>query len=218
MQRKLTCKEIFPDADISCIFHINDRVQLKIDGESHASRVEDIGPDHIVVAAPTATLLGVGRKVTVGIVFREVMHEFDCTVKEERSGRVATIVLEDLKHFNVVDRRLYPRTKAKIPVSFRLARAVGPWEASVTDDIGGGGIRVARNDATRLSVGDIVAAKIMLDKKKSIDTICRVLRVSNEPGIGRTWGYWAADFVEIKPDERDKIIHFVKSRLDLLNR
>jgi hypothetical protein len=93
-----------------------------------------------------------------------------------------------------------------------LAHVPGAWENGFTDDIGGGGIRVPREDTTRLAVGDIVEVKVILTGERPIKTTCRVLRVCYTSGMGGPYGYWAAEFVHIFPKDRADINRFVEER------
>lgn len=207
--------------DILNIFHINERVQLMVNGVPYPSRVEDIGSDHLIVAAPihkgNVMSLGRNKKLVVGTVYQEAFHEFDCYVSREVSGRVPSLVLSDLQHRGPSERRHYPRINDILPVYFRMSRAAVPWEDSITDDIGGGGMRVAMQSNTRIAVGDLVDVKIAIPDQSWVEAMCRVLRVNNTSGFGGPYGYWAAEFVKITPKDRNKIASYVEERRSKLS-
>ena len=216
MQYEPTIETFTPSRDVRRIFHINDRVQIQIDNKTYRSRIEDVGPEHIIVATPNLrddlVKIVPGQMVVLSIIAQESLHEFGFTAYKGFPGRVPTLILADPQYFGKVERRQYPRTKAAIPIQYRLARAPGPWEDELTDDIGGGGIRVPRKDTTMLAVGDMVEVRILLTTDRPIKTICRVLRVCYTAGMGGPCGYWAAEFVHIFPKDRADINRFVEKR------
>lgn len=215
MNQKLTGKELIPGYSVSSILHVNDRVELGIDGKSYPSRIEDIASEYIVIAAPInkGKIISIHswQKVKLAIVFREAVHEFGCLVGNQSLGRVPTITLTNLEHIRDADRRSYPRTREAIKVEFR-SRGIGPWEEGITDDLGGGGLRVARKDSTRLAVGDTIDLRILLPGHPTINTACRVLRVNCTPNIGGPYGYWAAEFTHIYPKDRNDLVTYVAER------
>ncbi len=202
------------DVDLARIFPINERVQLNIDGRTYASRVEDVYPDHVVVAAPIHRGKIVSTRkdssVTVGVVYKDTYHEFDGRIGEELRGQVPTIVLSHLHSCVQPERRHYIRINHVVSVNFRLSTATGPWEVAESIDIGGGGIRVARSIDTRIASGDIVDVRLFIPGLQQISAACRVLRVNHTAGVGGPYGYWAAEFTQIPPKNRSDLVRYVE--------
>jgi c-di-GMP-binding flagellar brake protein YcgR len=107
-------------------------------------------------------------------------------------------------------RRRAPRVKVKGPVRLQLA-AFEELLVAEAVDVSESGMFIAGDEATLLSVGEVVGVHFQIDDDLAIDTVARVTRVI-PPGARYLSGI-AVEFVRMLPDVEERLKQFVYGRL-----
>lgn len=202
--------------DISTIVRVNDRIRLEVRRNLYMSRVEDVCPQELLAAAPLdhdgIVDVSPGDNVIIDVFLESALQRFGSVVKRKLTDRIPLLGLSEFQDLGITQNRQYVRVDAQLSVRYRTdADPLRPslWQPSMTFDISGGGMQMSRSYKVKLSEGDFVEAEICIPGEKSIFAVARIVRTTvtcdNVPRVG-------AEFVEIQPDDRRRIVQFVRQR------
>lgn len=198
---------------------VNKRVEIIIENSyyagSYPSRVEEILPDIIVLAAPlkrgVVVPLRVGDTIKVNYYGKTAGYSFTTKVIATSYKRIPLIAVEKPQEFTKIQRRSYIRVPARIPVRFTLLDdQKKPTELNCcceTIDISGGG--VALLSSTALPCGSCMEMELNVPRKGTIRVIGKVARSEEKKTEYGKMTLLGISFVEIEESDRDKIIQYV---------
>jgi len=210
--------------EVEDVLAVNQKVTLVVlegrNAGSYPSRVEDIGFDAVVVAAPThkgAVLrLAEGDAVRVQAVQRDAVYCFDTVVEMTiihpfpmlQLARPAEIVREQ--------RRRYARADVSLPARYRCldhksGRRLAPYKGTATNVSGGGALILTLHSRSDLKVGSQVDIELELpDGKVSAKGV--VVRASTEQAEMGKVQKIAVEFKDIDEKQRDVLAKYVLQR------
>ncbi len=199
---------------------INKRVEIKIQDSHYAgnysSRVEEILPDTIILAAPlkrgVIVPLRVGDTVTVSYFGQTAGYSFTTKVIGTNYQKLPLIAVQKPQEITKIQRRKYIRISTRIPVRFLILDdkkqpASSDVYCTETIDISGGGAAII--SPVKLSREDCLDMELDIPRRGTIRVVGRVARVEetrSEYGIRYLIGI---DFLVIDESDRDKIIQYV---------
>jgi len=206
------------NTDIHKLVRVNDRVQLEVFGKRYLSRVEDIRPGEMEVAAPfsggSPVTLWPGQEVMLSIFGGAGVRQFAAAVKAARYDRVPVVTLARFRSKGVIQHRSYSRVEDELLVRFRKEEGPdnpAPWRRAITRDVSAGGAHVAAEDVWTLSVGDLVEVEVLLPNDRPVPSVAQVVRLeAAQVGTWRT--LLALTFVEMDPSDRSRIVNYVDRR------
>ncbi len=202
---------------------INQRVKIELEhplyGGTYSSRVEEILPGRIVLAAPLrgaeVVPLRPGDRVTVSYWSPAGAYTFKARVSGVSPGGVPLLFLEEPEEVQRVQRRSFLRVPAALPVTFSILEDIEQLPApevhqGETVDISGGGVLL--RSPVPLREGDYLELEVTVPKRGTLGVVGRVVRVQEKKGAKGPEFYAGVDFVVIAEADRDKIVGFVFER------
>ncbi|MGB9792047.1 MAG: flagellar brake protein [Thermacetogeniaceae bacterium] len=198
---------------------INKRVEIIIEKSyyagSYPSRVEEILPDAIVLAAPlkrgVVVPLRVGDTIKVNFYGKTGGYSFTTKVTATSYKKIPLIAVEKPQEFTKIQRRSYIRVPARIPVRFTLLddqkQPTDLNSSSETIDISGGG--VALLSSTPIPCGSYLEMELDVPRKGTIRVLGKVARTEEKKTEYGKTTLLGISFVEIDESDRDKIIQYV---------
>lgn len=198
---------------------INKRVEVIIENSYYAgnysSRVEEILPDSIILAAPlkrgVIVPLRVGDTITVNYYGKTAGYSFTTKVTATNYKKVPLIAVEKPQEITKIQRRSYIRIPTSIPVRFTVLNeqkqptSLSYW--SETIDISGGGVAII--SPIKLSCGGYLDMELDVPRKGIIQVMGRVARIEEiKTEYGKKF-LLGISFLAIDESDRDKIIQYV---------
>jgi len=182
---------------------VNDRLTVRLldSGVRLASRVEDVVPDGLAIAAPTSR--GAAVRLEPGL---EVVLEWQtawgparvlATIGGPADLRVPALLVFPKGETAVDQRREFARVHIVLDVALRDAE--GRTFRGVARDISGGGLRA--RIAEPLALGDIVDLELHIPEG-NVSVTAQVVRVEGEHEYG-------FDFVDLERNVREAIVRYV---------
>ncbi len=203
-------------ANILKLARVNDRIRLEIGEDSYLSRVEDIRPEEIHVAAPVeqglVKTVAPGQEVIVDLFAGAGLRRFAGVAREVVTRGVPVLVVANFRDLGIIQRREYVRIRQKLFVRYRAESgrdSLGPWCDAVTSDVSGGGIQLVTTQTDRIAVGDFIEVELFLPDEKPVRAVARVLRVSGSRGRVASSVSLGVQFVQIHPAEQSRIVRYV---------
>jgi len=123
---------------------VHQRIELKFQGETFISRVEDIEGDKVCLGVPYShgkdTYLRVGDEVLITFAGLVAAYRFVTTVVGVEFSPVAVFYIKIPENVERIQQREYVRVEVKLPCSYKRTGETSTAD-SVTVDISGGGLR-----------------------------------------------------------------------------
>jgi len=199
---------------------INDRVEIRIQNPYYAgkysSRVEEILPNTIVLAAPlkrgVIVPLRAGDTITVSYYGQTAGYSFTTKVIGASYQKLPLIAVQKPQKVNKIQRRNYIRIPASIPVRFLVLDdqrqpAGSDLYSTETLDISGGGALII--SPVKLSRDDCLDIELDLPRRGTIRVLGRVARVEKKKSEYGPRYLIGVDFSVIDKADREKIIQYV---------
>lgn len=200
---------------------INKRVVIKVSQKGaysgcYPSRVEDISPNRIVLAAPLkgqkTVPLEDGEVITVEYCGSSAVYSFTTRIVGTGKGHLPTITVESPQMIRRRQRRSFLRMKARIPVTLTPVSAGGnlsppPIYQMETVDISGGGLML--KSPLPFPEGESLELEVSLPQRGVVEALGKVVRVEMKKGGSSPCYMLGIEFTVIKEAERQKIISYV---------
>lgn len=208
---------------ISELFTVNQRftLEFKYGGGmvSFPSRVEEVGPDRLVIAAPldkgVPLSVADGRHLVIKAVVGKVPFRFSSSLLAQRSGAVPLWEIALPRGAEKLQQRNYVRLDVMVPVTVYIAgerERERPLRA-VTKDLSGGGTLVVLRE--RLAAGMKCFLTLEIPDSEPIRTAGEIVRI-DQPQADSNVFWTAIKFIGLPENERDVIIRFIfKKQLEL---
>ncbi len=199
------------------LVRINDRIGIDHQGSSYVTRIEDIRPDEIDVAAPAGSSgagLRLGRKVVLCLYLQRGLRRYSATIKAVTTDRVPLLVLNNFADMGTVEQRNFERVKDQLQLHYRSEIGMGstaPWCTGTTRDISGVGAHLMTDEADGLSGGAFIEVELFLPVDKPVRALARVVRVGKAHSGSFKYSL-ALRFAQIKDVDRTRIVKHVRSR------
>lgn len=199
----------------------NQRVSIEVVGsdppERYPSRVENVGRDHLSLAAPFgqvgAVPLHVGTKLRVTLFHNGGAHAFDTAVVGRQAEPLPLLLVERPTRLEVLQRRQYFR-QAAVVRSLCRADPDSPQEIEgLTRSLGGGGISMRSHD--------IAGCQWILDHAATGEPVWLEVELPDRPlnvlatvvwtRLDRDEGYieMAFEFTDLPDCERERLIRYL---------
>lgn len=194
--------------------HLNDRLELFIEGQRFSTRIEGIGRDTAQVAAPIGSakplLLQPGALLEVRFHHPDGLYRFDARVMDHQRGTPPLVALGRFTNLRRVQRRSYARVRES--VDFALYRTdYGPLLGQ-TESLGGGGLTFLHADLSGLALHASAYLNLYLtDGGGPIGCQSRVIRLEDMTTFPNGYRVVIA-YVDITDPERDRILRHVLKR------
>lgn len=211
---------------------INQRVTLEVldgpDRGKYPTRVEDVRPDALVLAAPLVNRspLELAPATQVRLILesesfgvKTVETKVWESLPASRERRLPIIVLEREQRVEQIQRRADVRIEISLPVRFGIltapeeegAEAADMWPTleATTADISAGGAQLITE--VRLAPGTQIDVHTRLpDNGDSLQLVAEAVRIlKSETRGGRTVHFVAIRWVGAEPQDRDAIVGFI---------
>ncbi len=181
-------------------------------GEVYHSRIEEIYPDHLVVAMPMSkgypVMFSKGNIFYGKVIFKGSAYQFSSKLLEKKIYPLPVWVISEPNNIKQIQQRNFVRIDARLTVNVQLVQLNDfpePMDA-ITRDISGGGVLLILK--RRLYNGDHVKLEIDIPTCASIRCNGQIVRV--EKPQEDVMVYWTAvRFTEIMESDRSKIIQYV---------
>ncbi|NLG79648.1 MAG: hypothetical protein GX492_07490 [Firmicutes bacterium] len=210
--------------EVEDVLRVNQKITLVVpegrNAGSYPSRVEDIGLDAVVVAAPThkgAVLrLAEGDAVRIQVVRQDGVYKLDTVV--EAMIMYPFPMLQLARPVEIVrdQRRRYARVDVSLPARYRCLdrsgkRRLVPHKGTVTNVSGGGALIVTWQSRPALEVGSEVDVELELPCGK-VSAKGVVVRMSVERTETGRVQQIAVEFKDIDEKQRDMLARYVLQR------
>ncbi|MCR4402744.1 MAG: flagellar brake domain-containing protein [Firmicutes bacterium] len=210
--------------EVEDVLKVNQRVTLVVpDGRnagSYPSRVEDIGLDAIVVAAPThkgvVLKLEEGEAVRIQAVREDGVYKADTVVEAVITYPFPMIQLAKPSEVVREQRRKYARADVSLPARYRCLGPMdngrlAPHKGTVTNVSGGGALIVTWQSRPDLRIGSEVDVELELPCGKIAvrGVVVRMSTGQTEAGMVQEM---AVEFREIDERQRDALARYVLQR------
>lgn len=204
-------------------FKVNQRLVLEFKHDngmaSFPSRVEEVGADRLVIAAPLNKGLPLhvedGHYLVVKVVIDKVPYLFSSSLLAKRSGAVALWEIAMPYGPKKVQQRNYVRLDVMLPVTVYVPDAQGREKSlrAVTKDLSGGGALVVLRE--RLTEGVKCFLVLEVPDSEPVRTAGEIVRIDQPQADSKV--YWTAvKFIGLPESDRDAIIRFIfKKQLEL---
>lgn len=200
---------------------INQRVEIKISQKGaysgcYPSRVEDISPSRIVLAAPLKgqkmVPLEEGELITVEYCGSSAVYSFTTRIVGMGKDHFPTITVEFPQMIRRWQRRSFLRMKAALPVTLTPVKTDGsitppPIYQMETINISGGGLML--KSPIRFPEGESLELEILLPQRGVVEALGKVVRVEEKKGGNSPYYLLGIEFTVIKEADRQKIISYV---------
>ncbi len=203
---------------------INEKITVVVlEGDkagAYPSRIEDVGSDAIVVAAPTnegAVLeLAEGDRVQVGVLQKDALYTFSSSVEAVIRRPFPMLQLALPARIERHQRRRYARVDSALPVRYRRADTASgprmvPYRAMATNVSGGGALIATRDVHPGVDPGSLVEVELELPEGR-VYAAGQVVRVLTEAEGQEVRFKVAVEFTEIDERDRDALVRYVLKR------
>lgn len=200
---------------------INQRVEIEVPskdacGGCYSSRVEDLFPNRVVLAAPIKNnkIVPLKRGEVIKIKYwgGSAGYSFTTRVLRRKGGHLPTITVELPEKIKRWQRRNYLRVSASIPLTFTLTNSDGKSKhpqiyRSETIDISGGGVML--KSPLLIEKGSYLELELMLPQRGVIVALGRIVRIQERSSKNKHFYLLGIEFSVIKESDREKIITYV---------
>lgn len=186
----------------------------------YPSRIEDVGADAVVVAAPTrkgAVLrLSEGDVVRVQVPQQDAVYAFDTAVEAVIMYPFPMLQLARPVEIEREQRRRYVRVDASLPARYRppnpeAMKRLAPYKGTTVNVSGGGALIMTLQYHKALDVGSQVDVELELPNYK-VSAKGVVVRMSTERGQAGKSQRIAVEFKDIDERQRDMLVKYVLQR------
>ncbi|MEW6227675.1 MAG: flagellar brake domain-containing protein [Bacillota bacterium] len=206
------------------ILAVNRRITLVVlEGHntgSYPSRIEDVGSDAVIVAAPTnegsILELSEGDRVQIQVFRKDAMYSFDSVVEAVIIYPFPMLQLALPAEIERHQRRRYARVDTALPARYRCtdqgagSRLV-PYKGTATNVSGGGVLIVTRHFGSGVEAGSYVEVELELPEGK-VYAGGVVVRASAEEKETEVYLKIAVEFKDIDERQRDMLVKYVLQR------
>lgn len=210
--------------EVEDVLRVNQKITLVVpeggNAGSYPSRVEDIGLDAVVVAAPThkgAVLrLVQGDAVRIQVIRQDGVYKLDTVVEAVIMYPFPMLQLARPVEIVRDQRRRYVRVDVSLPARYRCLDRRGrkrlvPHKGTVTNVSGGGALIVTWQSRPDLEVGSEVDVELELPCGK-VSAKGVVVRMSVERTEAGRVQQVAVEFKDIDERQRDMLARYVLQR------
>lgn len=203
---------------------VNQKITLVVlEGDnagSYPSRIEDVGSDAVVVAAPTnegsVLELSEGDQLQIQVFRMDAMYSFGSVVEAVIMYPFPMLQLALPAEIERHQRRRYARVDAALPARYRRtgkgadSRLV-PYRGTATNVSGGGVLIVTRHFGPGVEEGSHVEVELELPEGK-VYAAGIVVRASAKGKENEVYLKIAVEFTDIDERERDMLVKYVLQR------
>ena len=208
-------KRILKKKDISNAINVFDKVLISYSfatpaSSSYESRVEDITDKFVYISNPTRDGLILharpNSRLCVSVVSEKGRVTFTSNVAKILTDNIRMLALETPITYKLTQLRAYYRVPVHMNASYSVRGNSHSYNALVCDISGGGCMCFAKE---QLYVGDKLVIRLS-DTPDLYRLEAKVVRCKNK--------HYGMQFINIKPRERDKLMHYISARQrDLLH-
>lgn len=200
---------------------INQRVEIEVPskdacGGCYSSRVEDLFPDKVVLAAPIKNnkIVPLKRGEVIKIKYwgGSAGYSFTTRILQRRGGRIPTITVELPEKIRRWQRRNYLRISANLPLTFTLTSSDGNIKYpqiyhTETIDISGGGVMI--KSPLLIEKDSYLELELTLPQRGIIVALGRIVRAQKRASRNKHFYLLGIEFSVINESDREKIIAYV---------
>lgn len=196
---------------------VNQLIELVMEHDGQrvvvSSRIEDIGKEHLLIAAPIQhgipLLLPLGSEIMVQLWYRDTLWGFNTIVVGRRFRPIPMWIIKKPAEIKELPQKRHSvRLNISLPIQFRyLDRNDDKVYKGLTVDISAGGVLFSSSQACES--GERIKVELELNEQIKISAVALVVRSFNKDEDALRGYRVAVKFEDLTENQRDKIFRFI---------